>query len=115
MSFYKKAILSTCLLSLTACTTLSESMRLGAGVGALTGIATVTTASNLAEKNVSEDQKLHAASVGIALGLLTSFLLHKNIEEKRESFFQSGPEIHFGDLPPSPFIMTPNRKKKGGK
>jgi hypothetical protein len=115
MSFYKKAIFSTCLLSLTACSTLNESMQLGAGVGAITGLAAVSAAGDIAGKNPSDDQKLTSASVGIALGLLTSYLLHKNIEEKRVDFLQSGPEIHFGDLPPSPFIMTPVKKKKGGK
>lgn len=90
-------------------------MQLGTGVGALTGLAAVSAAGEMAGKNPSDDQKLSSASAGIALGLLTSYLLHKNIEEKREDFLQSGPEIHFGDLPPSPFIMTPIRKKKGGK
>lgn len=115
MSFYKKAILSTCLLSLTACSTLNESIQLGAGVGALTGLAAVSVAGDMAGKNLSDDQKITAASAGIAIGLLTSYLLHKNIEEKREDFLQSGLEIHFGDLPPSPFIMTPIKKKKGDK
>jgi len=115
MSFYKKAVLSTCLLSITACSTLNESMQLGAGVGAITGLVAVSAAGDMASKNPTDDQKLTAASAGIALGLLTSYLLHKNIEEKREDFLQSGPEIHFGDLPPSPFIMTPIKKKKGGK
>jgi len=113
MSFYKKAIFSTCLLSITACSTLNESMQLGAGIGVLTGLVTVSTAGEMAGKGPSEEHKLSAASTGIAIGLLASYLLHKNVEEKRSDFVQSGPEIHFGDLPPSPFIMTPPRKKKG--
>lgn len=112
---FKKIIFSTCLLSLTACSTLNESMQLGAGVGVLTGIAAVSAAGDMASKNPTDDQKLTAASAGLAIGLLTSFLLHKNIEEKRDDLLQMGPELHFGDLPPSPFIMTPTKKKKGGK
>lgn len=115
MSFYKKAIFSTCLLSLTACSTLNESMQLGAGVGAITGLTAMSAVGEMAGKSPTGDQKIAAASAGIALGLLTSYLLHKNIEEKREDLLQAGPEIHFGDLPPSPFIMTPIKKKKGGK
>ena len=114
MSFGKKAVFSTCLLSLTACSTLNESMQMGASLGATTGVATVSIAGNMAGRNPTNDQKLTAATTGIALGLLTSYLLHKNIEDKRQDFLQMGPELHFGDLPPSPFIMTPP-KKKGGK
>ncbi len=111
----KNTIFSTCLLLLTACSTLNESMQLGAGIGALTGIAAVSAAGDMAGKNPTDDQKLTAASAGIVLGLLTSYLVHKNIEEKRDDLLQMGPELHFGDLPPSPFIMTPMKKKKGGK
>ena len=112
---FRNIVYSTCLLSLTACSTLNESMQLGAGIGALTGIAAVSAAGDMAGKNPTDDQKLTAASAGIALGLLTSYLIHKNIEEKRDDLLQMGPELHFGDLPPSPFIMTPMKKKKGGK
>jgi len=112
---FKNIIFFACLLSLTACSTFNESMQLGAGVGVLTGIATVSAAGDMAGKNPSDDQKLTAASAGLAIGLLTSFLIHKNIEEKRDDLLQMGPELHFGDLPPSPFIMAPIKKKKGGK
>lgn len=112
---FRNIVFSTCLLSLTACSTLNESMQLGAGIGALTGIAAVSAAGDMAGKNPTDDQKLTAAGAGIALGLLTSYLIHKNIEEKRDDLLQMGPELHFGDLPPSPFIITPMKKKKGGK
>lgn len=112
---FRNIVFSTCLLSLTACSTLNESMQLGAGIGPLTGIAVVSAAGDMAGKNPTDDQKLTAASAGIALGLLTSYLIHKNIEEKRDDLLQMGPELHFGDLPPSPFIMTPMKKKKGGR
>lgn len=112
---FKKIIFSTCLLSLAACSTLNESMQLGAGVGVLTGITAGSAAGDMAGKNPTDDQKLTAASAGLAIGLLTSFLIHKNIEEKRDDLLQMGPELHFGDLPPSPFIMTPIKKKKGDR
>jgi len=112
---FKNIIFSTCLLSLTACSTLNESMQLGAGVGILAGIAAVSAAGDMAGKNPTDGQKLTAASAGLAIGLLTSYLVHKNIEGRRDDLLQMGPELHFGDLPPSPFIMTPVKKKKGGK
>lgn len=109
-----KIIFPTFLL-ITSCTTLNDSMMLGATVGALTSVAAISDASNKTGQNVSNDELASGAGIGIALGLITSYLIHKDVIEKRGDVYQNLPEIHFGDLPPSPFIMSPAIKKKGGK
>ena len=109
-----KIIFPTFLL-ISSCTTLNDSMMLGATVGALTSVAEMSAANNKIDKGVSNDELASGAGIGIALGLITSYLIHKDVIEKRGDVYQNLPEIHFGDLPPSPFIMSPTIKKKGGK
>ena len=109
-----KIIFPTFLL-ISSCTTLNDSMMLGATVGALTSVAAISAANNKTGQNVSNDELASGAGIGVALGLITSYLIHKDVIEKRGDVYQNLPEIHFGDLPPSPFIMSPTIKKKGGK
>ncbi len=109
-----KIIFPTFLL-VSSCATLNDSMMLGATVGALTSVAAISAANNKTGQNVSNDELASGAGIGIALGLITSYLIHKDVIEKRGDVYQNLPEIHFGDLPPSPFIMSPLLKKKGGK
>lgn len=109
-----KIILSTFLL-LSSCTTMNDSMLLGATLGGITSVAATSSAHNKADRNASNDDLTSSAGIGIALGLITSYLIHKDVAEKRGDIYTNNPEIYFGDLPPSPFIMTPPAKKKGGK
>ncbi len=109
-----KIIFPTFLL-ITSCTTLNDSMMLGATIGALTSVGAMSAANNKVGQNATSDELASGAGLGIALGLISSYLIHKDVSEKRGDMYQNLPEIHFGDLPPSPFIMTPMMKKKGGK
>jgi len=107
----KKIILFSTFPLLTACATLNDSMLLGAGIGTITaGIAT-STASQSIGKTATADEMTTNASIGMAIGLISAFLIHENTRELRRDSYYQMPEIYFGDLPPSPFIMTPSEKK----
>ncbi len=53
------------------------------------------------------------AGVGLAVGLLTSFITYREVEDSRSSMQTDQMEMHFGDLPPSPFILPKTPIKKG--
>ena len=107
-------ISSTCLLLTTACSTMNESLQLGAGMGAATGAAASYTVHQTNGHSPSFENVALDASIGMGVGLLTSYFTHKRVEEDRELYRSDQIEMHFGDLPPSPFV-TPNYLKKGGK
>lgn len=109
-----KILISTFML-VSSCSTLNDSILLGGTIGGITGAAATSAAYERTGKNLSNDELLTNASLGLALGVFTAYFIHKDIEEKRGELYKSAPEIYFGDLPPSPFIMTPPLKKKGGK
>lgn len=88
---------------------------LGATIGALTSVGAISEANNKVGQNATSDELASGVGIGLALGLISSYLIHKDVAEKRGDMYQNLPEIHFGDLPPSPFIMTPMMKKKGSK
>ena len=110
----KLKIILTAFLLLSSCSTLNDSMILGATIGLVTSIGATSAANNKTGHNVSDKELSSAAGIGVALGLITSYLIHKDVAEKRNDSYLL-PEIYFGDLPPSPFIMTPSRNKKGRK
>jgi hypothetical protein len=104
--------LSTLLL-LTSCTTLDESFRLGSAAGALTGVAATYAAGSSSGRTPTMEDAAVGASIGIGLGLITSYFIHQAVAtDRQESTRQT--EIYFGDLPPSPFIF-PSTKRKGGQ
>ena len=106
-----KILLILVVLASSACTTLNESVQLGAGLGVLTGVAaTHATHSNLG-KQPSSDNVRDAAAIGMVAGLITSYFTHKHVEKNRFTPNQ-GPELHFGDLPPNPFLV-PQSDQKG--
>lgn len=105
--------LSTSLL-LTSCSTLNESVQLGAGMGALAGAAATYAAESSRVKNPAFENVAVGAGVGLAIGAITSYFVHKQVDEQRQAFFSDQTEMHFGDLPPSPFIV-PKMIKKGGR
>lgn len=107
----KKLIILSTFPLLTACATLNDSMLLGASVGAITAGFATSTASQSIGKTATIDEMTTNASVGIVVGLISAFLIHENTRELRLDSYYQTPEIYFGDLPPSPFIMTPSEKK----
>lgn len=107
----KKLILLSTFLLLSACATLNDSMLLGAGIGTLTGAFATTSASQSSGRAATTEELTSSASIGMAIGLIGAFLIHETTREHRKDSYYQTPEIYFGDLPPSPFIMTPSEKK----
>lgn len=108
-----KIIFSTILLSTTACSTLNESVKLGATIGAATGAAATYSGFDSAGERPPSEKMILGTAIGLTLGVITSYYTHKNIEEKRQSIFEERSEMYFGDLPPSPFIVPQSHKKRG--
>lgn len=94
-----------------SCSTLDQSFRLGAASGAVAGAAATYGAERASGGQPSFENVAVGASVGLALGLITSYFVHKSVSEDREEDSRKT-EIYFGDLPPSPFVIP---GKKGGR
>lgn len=97
---------------LASCSTLDQSMKLGSGLGAMTGASTVLISSN-GPSNAKAEDVLMASGIGAIIGGAISFLIHRQIDKERSDFIQST-EVQFGDLPPNPFQFS-NSNNKGGK
>jgi len=93
---------------------MNESLQLGAGMGAATGAAASYAGHRSTGQSPSFENVALGAGIGIGVGLLTSYFTHKQVEEDRELYRSNQTEMHFGDLPPSPFL-TPNFNTKGSK
>lgn len=109
-----KALTGLTLAITTGCSTMSESLQLGAGIGAMTGGMATYAGHRGAGHSPSVEDVALGAGIGLGVGLLTSYLTHKTVTEDRSEFDRSQTDMHFGDLPPSPFIL-PQSKKKGAK
>ncbi len=97
-----------------SCTTLDQSFRLGAVTGALTGAVATYAGNRLSGRNPSIEEVGLGASIGLGVGLITSYFVHQKVSEDRDEKTQ-GTEIYFGDLPPSPFMIPQPKLKKGGR
>ncbi|MCM0606587.1 MAG: hypothetical protein KA715_10895 [Xanthomonadaceae bacterium] len=111
MKMYHFAVVTV--LALSSCATMNESLELGAGMGAATGIAAVYSGRIGSEQQPSFQDVAISAGIGSAFGLLTSYLVHGSVEESRQSQLADQIDMNFGDLPPSPFIIPRNKSKKG--
>jgi hypothetical protein len=107
-------LLTVLLLITTSCTTMNESLKLGATLGALSGAGATYAAQSESGRGSSGENVALGAGIGMAVGLVTSYIVHKQVEEDRQDTLLQQTEIHFGDLPPSPFIMPKFNPKKGG-
>lgn len=96
----------------TSCSTLDQSFRLGATTGALTGAAATYAAQSTNGRSPSFEEVSLGASIGLGIGLITSYFVHQSVVEDRESSARQT-EIYFGDLPPSPFVIPEANKKRG--
>ena len=103
-----KFVFPAALISLTACSTLNESIQLGASMGAVAGAAATYTAENSRGEKPSSDNVLAGAAVGLVAGIITSNIVHNKVAESRGDCGK--PEMYFGDLPPNPFIFSPTQK-----
>lgn len=97
-----------------SCTTLDQSYRLGAATGALTGAAATYAGHSSNGRNPSLEEVGVGASIGLGIGLITSYFIHQKVVEDREEATRQT-EIYFGDLPPSPFVIPQPKLKKGGR
>lgn len=107
-----KLVFSALLLSTSACSTLNESVQLGASMGAVSGAAVTSIAYADAGVKPESDVILSGAAIGMAVGLITSYITHKEVEQTRYTPTDD-PQTYFGDLPPNPFVIPKN--KKGGR
>ncbi len=107
-------LLSPTILLFCGCATLNDSLKLGAGVGALTGAAATFSAETAAHGQAKMENVALSAGIGAGIGILTSYLVHRSVESERSEDSSAQFEMHFGDLPPSPFIMPKTKAKKGG-
>lgn len=97
-----------------SCTTLDQSFRLGAVTGALTGAAATYAGHGASGRSPTAEEVGIGASIGLGIGLLTSYFVHQQVAEDREEMAKQT-EIYFGDLPPSPFIIPQQKYKKGAR
>ncbi|MCC7406392.1 MAG: hypothetical protein IT288_18505 [Bdellovibrionales bacterium] len=105
--------LTTLAMLTSGCSTLDQSFRLGAATGAMAGAAATYAAGRAAGGEPKLKDVGIGASIGLGIGLLTSYFVHQSVVEDRESSTRQT-EIYFGDLPPSPFVI-PNSNKRGGR
>ncbi|RYZ92961.1 MAG: hypothetical protein EOP06_02590 [Proteobacteria bacterium] len=101
------------LLIFTGCTTLDKSFQLGGSLGALSGAA-ATYAANSASGSAPSAQDVGiGAAVGFGAGLLLSYFIYDSVWKDRIDT-SAETELYFGDLPPSPFVISRKKLKKGG-
>jgi len=99
----------------SGCASLNDSLKLGAGMGAVAGATATYAAYSSTGKGASLETVAIGAGVGTALGLITSYFTHKKVEEDRKANEGQQFEMNFGDLPPSPFVVPKMTLKKGAK
>ena len=114
MNVSRKIFLSTILLSTTACSTLNESLQLGAATGFATGGIASYAANSTTRSKANLQQVVTGAGIGLGVGLLMSYLMHRSVQEDRQQNAIDQTELHFGDLPPSPFLIPKAPSKKRG-
>src|ERR1017187_6199144 len=98
-------LLPTFLLLTASCSTMSESLQLGASMGALSGAAATYGARSAIGAPTTFESVGLGAGIGVSLGLVAAYITHRQVEDQRQSFQTEQIETHFGDLPPSPFIV----------
>ena len=95
------------------CSTLNESLQLGGSLGAASGAAATYAAYSAQGHPPPGGALAMSAGIGMGVGLLTSYLVHRRVESDRADCEAEQTEMHFGDLPPSPFVV-PRIFRKGG-
>ncbi|MEQ1664453.1 MAG: hypothetical protein ABL927_03665 [Bdellovibrionales bacterium] len=100
-------------LILPACSTLNESMQLGASMGAVSGAAATYAAARSHGGKPSSDNVMAGAAIGLVTGLITSHVLHTKFLGKTGEN-TSTTEMYFGYLPPNPFVLSLYKKFESG-
>lgn len=70
--------------ALSACSTLGESLQLGASIGAVGGAAALYSSQKSAGLEPTLESVGSGALIGMGVGLLTSYITHKSTEENRQ-------------------------------
>ena len=110
----KRAMIIALVAILPGCSTMNESLQLGASMGFATGALATYGAHSAVDSKASLEQVATGAGIGLGLGLLAAYLTHNSVQEERERAGEDQMDLHFGDLPPSPFVI-PKSSMKGGK
>ena len=100
---------------MTGCASMNDSLILGAGMGAAAGGAVTAAGYSAGGKSASFENVAVGAAIGTAVGLITSYFTHKSVEDSRKYLDNKDFEMHFGDLPPSPFVVPKTPLKKGAR
>lgn len=100
---------------MTGCASMNDSLILGAGMGAAAGGAATAAGYSAGGKSASFENVAVGAAIGTAVGLITSYFTHKRVEDSRKYLDNKDFEMHFGDLPPSPFVVPKTPLKKGAR
>jgi hypothetical protein len=95
----------------SGCATMTDSLKLGGTMGALTGASATAAGYSAAGKSPSLGNLALGAGLGLSLGIFAAYLTHSFTEKDRQSLMGDQTQMHFGDLPPSPFIVPRNIQK----
>ena len=101
-------------LFLSGCSTLDQSIELGSGMGMVVGAGAVVAGSEASGNSPTLGSVAIGAGIGTLLGIATAYFTHKSVESDRKACEADQIEMHFGDLPPSPFIVPEKPKTKEG-
>ncbi len=102
-------------LLLCSCSTMNQSFELGASLGSVGGGLASYVGHTSAGGKASLENVAMGAGIGIGVGLIAAYFVHKSVEEDRADLRDSETEMHFGDLPPSPFVVPTKNRKRGNQ
>ena len=101
---------------MSSCASLRDTMIIGGVSGAAIGAYTGALAYSGPHHEAQTKNIAITTSVGLGVGLLASYLFHKQVESRIEdSSVVTNPNVFYGDLPPNPFDVKPQpiKTKKG--
>lgn len=95
--------------ALSGCATMTDSLKLGGTIGALTGASATAAGYSAAGKSPSLGNLAFGAGIGLSVGIFAAYLTHSFTEKDRQTLMGEQTQMHFGDLPPSPFLIPRNK------
>lgn len=100
-----KVVLAITSIGLASCATMGQSVQLGAGMGAVAGGAAAFGGLSAAGQSMSVEQLALGMGIGAGIGAITSYFTHKETEASWRNLYSRDVDMHFGDLPPNPFML----------
>ena len=106
-------------MSISGCATRTRSLILGGAGGVAIGGYTGSAIYSGPNRQIQTRNTLLGAGIGLGVGLLTSYLLHVQVEDRLSGQrYEEDERLRFGDLPPNPFNPANQRfiqthQKKG--